>query len=152
MGPVDCLWVLSDSWIGLSFRLVARPALADDSFPTLRLRRLSDHPLGHEREQFRLSHCPSRRRAARHLHGTLSPRPPSHVLRRRSHVALRALCARLLVGAAGLLRCYPLDRPPPPQPRKTPLPRPPRLFPLLPPHPRPPPPIPLVISHKCGSS
>src|SRR6266581_3063185 len=84
MGPVGCLWVLTDPRPGLPFRLVSRSALADDSFPSLGIHRLADHPLGHEGKQFRLSHRPSRRRAASHLHGTLSARPPSHVLRRRS--------------------------------------------------------------------
>src|SRR6266849_1285289 len=146
MGPVGCLWVLADPRLGLPFRLVSRSALAGDSFPSLGIRRLADHPLGHEREQFRLSHRPSRRRAASHLHGTLSAGPPSHVLRRRSHAALHAARARLLVGAPELPRRYPLDRPPPPQRRKNALPRPPRLFRLLPPHPLPPPPPPLVTS------
>src|SRR6266571_6994501 len=146
MGPVACLWVLSNSRIGLPFRLVSRPALANHSFPTLRLRRLFDHPLGYEGKQFRLSHRAGRRRAEGHLHGTLSARPPSHVLRRCSHAALHAARAWLLVGAAGLPPCHPFDRPPPPQRRKNALPRPPRLFRLLPPHPLPPPPPPLVIS------
>src|SRR6266705_4392246 len=151
MGPVGCLWVLTDPRPGLPFRLVSRPALADDSFPSLGIHRLADHPLGHEGKQFRLSHRPSRRRAASHLHGTLSARPPSHVLRRRSHAALHAARARLLVGAPGLLRRYPLDRPPPPQRGKNASPRPPRLFRLLPPHPLPPPPPPLVTSRRRSS-
>src|ERR1700730_15930691 len=146
MGPVGCLWVLIAPRIGLPFRLVLRPSLADDSFPTLRIRRLSDHRLGHERKQFRFSHCPSRRRAARHLHRTLPAGPPSHVLRRRSHAALHASGARLLVGAPRFPPCHPFDRPPPPQRRKNALPRPPRLFRLLPPHALPPPPPPLVTS------
>src|SRR6266567_4739350 len=103
-----------------------------------------DHRLGHEGKQFRLSHRPSRRRAESHLHRTLSPRPPSHVLRRCSHAALHAARAWLLVGAAGLPPRHPFDRPPPPQRGKNALPRPPRLFRLLPPHPLPPPPPPLV--------
>src|SRR6266849_2239594 len=146
MGPVGCLWVLSDSWIGLPLRLVSRPPLADDSFPSLRIRRLSDYALGDEREQFRLSHRPSRRRAESHLHGTLSARPPSHVLRRCSHAALHAFCAWLLVGASRLPRCHPFDRPPPPPRRKDALPRPPGLFRLLPPYPVPPSPSALVTS------
>src|SRR5260370_19646711 len=56
MGPVGCLCVLINPRIGLPFLLVSRPALADDSLPSLRLRWLSDHPLGHEREYVRLSH------------------------------------------------------------------------------------------------
>src|SRR5258707_8044215 len=146
MGPVGFLRVLIDPRIGLPFRLVSRPALADDSFPILRARRLSHHALGDEREQFRLPHRSSRRRAESHFHGTLPARPPSHVLRRRSHAALHAPCAWLLVGAAGLPPRHPSDRPPPPQRRKNALPRPPRLFQLLPPHPLPPPPPPLVNS------
>src|SRR5712692_7720338 len=113
MGPVGCLWVLSDSWIGLPLRVVSRPPLADDSFPSLRIRRLSDYALGDEREQFRLSHRPSRRRAESHLHGTLSARPPSHVLRWSSHAVLHSPCAWLLVGAAGLPPRHPVDRAPP---------------------------------------
>src|SRR5216683_66564 len=146
MRPAGFLWVPTDPRIGLPFRLVSRPALADDSFPVLRIRRLPDHALGHEREQFRLSHRPSRRRAESHLHWTLSPRPPSHVLRRCSHAALHSSCAWLLVGAPRLPPRHPFDRPPPPQRRKNALPRPPRLFRLLPPHPLPPPPPPLVTS------
>src|SRR6266700_1519388 len=146
MGPVGCLWVVADSWIGLPFRLVSRPALADDSLPSLRLRRLSDHPLGHEGKQFRLSHRPSRRRAESHRHGTLSAGPPSHVLRRRSHAALHSSCAWLLVGTSGLPLRHPFNRPPPPPRGKNALPRPPRLFRLLPSHPLPPPPPPLVTS------
>src|SRR6266481_596149 len=146
MGPVGFLRVLIDPWIGLPFRLVSRPALADDSFPTLRIRRVSHHAPGDEREQFRLPHRSSRRRAESHFHGTLPARPPSHVLRRSSHAALHAPCAWLLVGAAGLPPRHPSDRPPPPQRRKNALPRPPRLFRLLLPHPLPPPPPPLVIS------
>src|SRR6266849_11066902 len=146
MGPVGCLWVLSDSWIGLPLRLVSRPPLADDSFPSLRIRRLSDYALGDEREQVRLSHRPSRRRAESHLHGTLSARPPSHVLRRCSHATLHPSCAWLLVGAAGFPPGHPLDCVPPPQRRKNAVPRPPRLFRLLPPHPLPPPTSYLVIS------
>src|SRR6266849_8291689 len=146
MGTVGCLWVFTDPRIGFPFRLVSRPALVDDSFPTLRLRRLADHPLGHEREQFRLSHRPSRRRAESHFHWTLSAGPPSHVLRRRSHAALHASGARLLVGAAGLPPRHPFDRAPPPPRRKNALPRPPRLLRLLPPHALPPPPPPLVTS------
>src|SRR5260370_18184754 len=131
MGPVGFLCIVGDSRIGLSLRLVARPALVDDSFPTLRLRWLSDHPLGHEGEQFRFPHRPNRRRAARHLHRPLSPRAPSHVLRRRSHPALHALGAGLLVGAAGLPPRYPFDCRPPPQRRKNTLSPPTRHFLLL---------------------
>src|SRR6266481_1292383 len=146
MGPVGFLRVLIDPWIGLPFRLVSRPALADDSVQTLRTRRLSDHPLGHEGEQFRLPHRSSRRRAESHFHGTLPARPPSHVLRRCSHAALHAPCAWLLVGAAGLPPRHPSDRPPPPQRRKNASPRPPRLFRILPSHPLPPPPPTVVVS------
>src|SRR5436309_2153290 len=110
MGPVGCLWVLTDPRPGLPFRLVSRPALADDSFPNLGIRRLADHPLGHEGKQFRLSYHPSRRRAESHLHRTLSARPPSHVLRRRSHAAFHAARAWLLVGAAWLPPRHSFDR------------------------------------------
>src|SRR6267154_813329 len=146
LGPVGCLRVSSDSRIGLPFRLVPRPALADDSFPTVRLRWLSHLLLGHERNQFRLAYRPNRRRAARYFHRPVSPRPPSHVLRCRAYAALHASGAWLLVGAPGLPPRHPADRPPPPQRRKNALPRPPRLFRLLPPHALPPPPPPLVVS------
>src|SRR6266478_917619 len=152
LGTSGCFCVRGDSRIGLPFRLVSRPAVADDSFPTRRFRRLSDHPLGHEREQLCLSHCPSRRRPESYLHGTLPVRPPSHVLRRCSHAALYALCPGLLVGPP-FPRRYPFDRPPPSQRRKNALPRPPRLFRLLPPHPLPPAPPSLVtpITHNFSS-
>src|SRR5260370_13413018 len=102
MGPVGFLRVLIDPRIELPFRLVSRPALADDSFPILRARRLSHHALGDEREQFRLPHRSSRRRAESHFHGTLPARPPSPVLRRTFHPALLPPSASLLAGAAAL--------------------------------------------------
>src|SRR5260370_7503664 len=148
MGPVGLRCIVGDSGIGVSLGLGARRALVDDCFPYLCLRWLSDPPLGHEGEQFRFPHHPNRRRAARHLHRPLSPRAPSHVLRRRSHAALHALGAGLLVCAAGLPPRYPFDCPPPPQRRTNALSRPTRLFRLLPPHPLPPPPPPLVVSFK----
>src|SRR6266850_1067086 len=143
---MGCLRVLSDPRIGLPVSLVSRPALADDSIPTHRLRRLSDHPLGDERKQFRLSHRRDRRRPESHLHGTLSAGPPSHVLRRSSHAAVHLPGARFLVVPSGFPLGHPFDRPPPPQRRKNAMPRPPRLFRLLPPHPLPPLPPPLVAS------
>src|SRR5213080_3512953 len=106
-GTMDCLCVIGDSGIRLPFRLVARSTVANDSFPTLRLHRLSHHPLGHEREQFRLTHRTNRRGAASHLHRTVRARPPSHVFWRCSHVVLPDSGAWLLVGAAGLSPRHP---------------------------------------------
>src|SRR6516225_5347153 len=88
LGPINCLCVLAYPRLGLPLRLVLRPPLADHSFPSPCIRRLSHHALGHEREQLCFSHRPSRGGAQSDLHRTLSPRPASDVLRRSSYAAL----------------------------------------------------------------
>src|SRR5579864_540708 len=150
LGPVDYLRVDPHPRLGSSLRLVSRPALAHDSFRSPRLRRLSLHLLGDEGEQLRLPHHSGRGGPESHFRRTLSPRPPSHVLRRGSHAGFHAARARLLVGAAGFSPRHPVHRPPPPPRRKNAPPRPPRLFRILPPHPLPPRSPPLVVSVSRG--